>query len=77
MPRKPKAKLVDLLAIPAELLQQFGNSPITAEAINARALVERTPGGEMNSHLCYAAKPPTEVGRNRWRPTRQAPVRSR
>jgi len=30
---------VDLRAIPAELLEQFGNGPMTAEAINAATLV--------------------------------------
>ncbi|QTD89422.1 IS256 family transposase [Burkholderia anthina] len=66
MPRKPKAKPVDLPAIPAELLEQFGNAPMTAEAINAatlalkKALIERALGGEMSHHLGYppgAAKP--------------------
>jgi hypothetical protein len=47
MPRKPKAKPVDLPAIPAELLEQFGNGPMTADGINAatlalkKALIER------------------------------------
>jgi putative transposase len=67
MPRKPKAKPAELPAIPAELLEQFGNGPMTAEAINAatlalkKALIERALGGEMNHHLGYssgAAKPP-------------------
>lgn len=66
MPRKPKAKPVDLPAIPAELLEQFGNGPMTADAINAatlalkKALIERALGGEMSHHLGYppgAAKP--------------------
>ncbi|WP_269113038.1 hypothetical protein [Burkholderia territorii] len=36
MPRKPKAPLAELPAIPTELLQRFGNGPLTAaaEAIN-------------------------------------------
>lgn len=36
MPRKPKAPLAELPAIPAELLEQFGDGPMTvaAEAIN-------------------------------------------
>jgi hypothetical protein len=47
MPRKPKTKPADLPAIPAELLEQFGSGPMTAEAINAatlalkKALIER------------------------------------
>ncbi|NRO99666.1 IS256 family transposase, partial [Paraburkholderia sp. NMBU_R16] len=66
MPRKPKTPPVDLPAIPAELLEQFGNGPMTAESINAatmalkKALIERALGGEMNHHLGYssgAAKP--------------------
>uniref|UniRef100_A0A0H2XXI7 Transposase n=1 Tax=Burkholderia orbicola (strain AU 1054) TaxID=331271 RepID=A0A0H2XXI7_BURO1 len=66
MPRKPKAQPVELPAIPAELLEQFGNGPMTAEAINAatlalkKALIERALSGEMNHHLGYpagAAKP--------------------
>jgi putative transposase len=66
MPRKPKTPLAELPAIPAELLEQFGNGPMTAEAINAatlalkKALIERALGGEMNHHLGYppgAAKP--------------------
>jgi putative transposase len=38
MPRKPKAKPVDLPAISAEVLEQFGSGPMTAEAITAAAL---------------------------------------
>lgn len=68
MPRKPKAKPIDLPAIPAELLEQFGSGPMTAAAINAatlalkKALIERALGGEMSRHLGYppgAAKPGT------------------
>ena len=56
---------MDLPVVPAELLEQFGSGPMTAEAINAatlalkKALIERALGGEMN-HLGYpsgAAKP--------------------
>ncbi len=66
MPRKPKTPPIELPAIPAELLEQFGNGPMTSEAINAatlalkKALIERALGGEMNHHLGYApgaAKP--------------------
>ena len=66
MPRKPKAQPAALPAIPAGLLEQFGNGPMTAEAINAatlalkKALIERALGGEMSHHLGYppgAAKP--------------------
>lgn len=68
MPRTPKTKPAVLPAIPAELLEQFGSGPMTAEAINAatltlkKALIERALGGEMNHHLGYppgAAKPAT------------------
>jgi putative transposase len=65
MPRKPKAQPVELPAIPAELLEQFGNGPMTAEAINAatlalkKALIERALGGEMNHHLGYRQVPPS------------------
>lgn len=38
MLRKSKANPVDLPAIPAELLEQFGNGPMTAEASNAETL---------------------------------------
>jgi hypothetical protein len=38
MPRKPKTPPVELPAIPAELLEQFGSGPMTAEAINAATL---------------------------------------
>jgi len=66
MPGKTKTKLAELPAISAELLEQFGNGPMTADAINAatlalkKALIERAQGGEMNHHLGYlpgAAKP--------------------
>lgn len=66
MPRKPKSKPAELPSIPQELLEQFCNGPMTAEAIHAatlalkKALIERALGGEMNHHLGYlpgAAKP--------------------
>lgn len=59
MPRKPKARPVDIPAISAELLEQFGNGPMTADAINAatlafkNALIERALGGEMSPPLSY------------------------
>ncbi len=62
MPRKPKAKPAELPAISAELLEQFGNGPMTAEAINAttlalkKALIERALNGEMHHHLGYAPR---------------------
>lgn len=66
MPRKPKASPAVLPAISAELLEQFGNGPMTVEAINAasqafkKALIERALSAEMSHHLGYpsgAAKP--------------------
>ncbi|HHX0912370.1 TPA: IS256 family transposase [Pseudomonas aeruginosa] len=66
MPRKPRSQPAALPAIPSELLESFGNGPMTAEAINAaslafkKALIERALAGEMNHHLGYpvgAAKP--------------------
>jgi len=38
MPRKPNTPPVELPTIPAELLEQFGNGPMPAEAINAATL---------------------------------------
>jgi hypothetical protein len=52
MPRKLKARPAELPVIPAELLEQLGNGPMTAEAIDAatlalkKALIERVLGGE-------------------------------
>jgi putative transposase len=66
MPRKPKSSPAALPVISAELLEQFGNGPMTADAINAasqafkKALIERALGAEMSHHLGYpsgAAKP--------------------
>ncbi|CAK7021209.1 MAG: IS256 family transposase IS1090 [Kerstersia gyiorum] len=66
MPRKTKTPLPVLPVIPAELLEQFGNGPMTAQAINAatlalkKALIERALAGELKHHLGYspgAAKP--------------------
>ncbi|POR52816.1 hypothetical protein B0G62_104113 [Paraburkholderia eburnea] len=41
MPRKPKTPPVELPAIPAERLEQFGSGPMTAEAINTATLAVR------------------------------------
>ncbi|MFK0859865.1 IS256 family transposase [Pseudomonas aeruginosa] len=66
MSRKPRTQPAALPAIPSELLESFGNGPMTAEAINAaslafkKALIERALAGELNHHLGYpagAAKP--------------------
>ncbi len=69
MPCKPRAKPVDLPAIPAELLEQFGSSQMTAEAIKAatlalkKALIEWALGGEMNHHLGCPQVPRDRDGR--------------
>ena len=61
MSHKPKASPAALPVIPAELLEQFGNGPMTAESINAvslafkKALIERALNGELSHHLGYAA----------------------
>ncbi len=57
---KPKAAQV-LPTIPKELIDQFVNGPMSAEAVNAasmafkKALVERALGAELSHHLGYAA----------------------
>lgn len=58
--RKPKAAQV-LPTIPEELIDQFVNGPMSAEAVNAasmafkKALIERALGAELTHHLGYAA----------------------
>lgn len=58
--RKPKAAQV-LPTIPKELIDQFVNGPMSAEAVNAasmafkKALIERVLGAELTHHLGYAA----------------------
>ena len=63
---RPKKAAPALPAIPKELLDQFGQGAMTAEAINAasmafkKALIERALGAELSHHLGYpsgAAKP--------------------
>jgi len=57
--RKPKAAPV-LPTIPKELIDQFVNGPMSAEAVNAasmafkKALIERALGAELTHHLGYA-----------------------
>ncbi len=57
---KPKAAQV-LPTIPKELIDQFVNGPMSAEAVNAasmafkKALIERALGAELTHHLGYAA----------------------
>ncbi len=63
MTRKAKATAAyaNLPTIPKELLDQLGNGPMTADAINAaslafkKALIERALGGELNHHLGYSS----------------------
>jgi putative transposase len=58
--RKPKAAQV-LPTIPRELIDQFVNGPMSAEAVNAasmafkKALIECALGAELTHHLGYAA----------------------
>ena len=75
MPSKTRAKNAAVAAqsaalptIPKELLDQFVQGPMTAEAVNdasmafKKALIERALGGELSHHLGYApggAKPAT------------------
>ncbi len=66
MPTKKKRSAggPELPVIPAELLEQFGHGPMTAEAVNAatmafkKALIERALGGELSHHLGYAPGSP-------------------
>lgn len=61
MPRKPKAPLRELPAIPKELIDQFVKGPMTAEAVQdaamafKKALIERALGAELGHHLGYSA----------------------
>ena len=76
MPRKQKNQPIALPSISAELLAQFGNDPMTAEAINTattalkKALIQRALAAEMNHHLGYppgAPKPNSVTNqRNGW-----------
>ena len=76
MPRKQKNQSIALPSISAELLEQFGNDPMTAEAINTataalkKALIQRALVAEMNHHLGYppgAPKPNSVTNqRNGW-----------
>ena len=58
--RNPKAAQV-LPTIPKELIDQFVNGPMSAQAVNAasmafkKALIERALGAELTHHLGYAA----------------------
>jgi putative transposase len=70
--RKPKAAQA-LPTIPKELIDQFVNGPMSAEAVNAasmafkKALIERALGAELTHHLGYApgADKPTEAKNHR------------
>jgi putative transposase len=75
MPSKPqKAKAAQALpTIPKELIDQFVNGPMSAEAVNAasmafkKALIERALGAELTHHLGYApgADKPSEASNHR------------
>lgn len=51
---------VALPAIPKELIEQFVNGPMSAQAVNAasmafkKAFIERALGAELSHHLGYA-----------------------
>nr|WP_304523620.1 transposase [Cupriavidus sp. SW-Y-13] len=63
MPRKPKAPLRELPAIPKELIDQFVKGPMTAEAVQdaamafKKALIERALGAELGHHLAIQPVP--------------------
>ncbi|PQA78375.1 IS256 family transposase [Rhodoferax sp. TS-BS-61-7] len=75
MPSKTgKAKAAQALpTIPKELIDQFVNGPMSAEAVNAasmafkKALIERALGAELTHHLGYApgADKPSEASNHR------------
>ena len=62
-----------LPTIPKELIDQFVNGPMSAEAVNAasmafkKALIERALGAELTHHLGYApgADKPSEASNHR------------
>jgi putative transposase len=70
---RPKKAAPALPAIPKELLDQFGQGAMTAEAINAasmafkKALIERALGAELSHHLGYppGAPKPDETANQR------------
>lgn len=65
MPRKPKTLSVELPNILAELLESFGDDPMTTEAIHAasltfkKALIKRALNGELNHHVGYPVGAPS------------------
>jgi hypothetical protein len=67
-PRKPKDAA--LPAIPKELIDQFVQGPMTAEAVNAaslafkKALIKRALGAELTHHLGYPAGAKPEAAGN-------------
>lgn len=75
MPSKPQKAIAAqaLPTIPKELIDQFVNGPMSAEAVNAasmafkKALIERALGAELTHHLGYApgAEKPTEASNHR------------
>ena len=64
---------VDLPTIPKELIDQFVNGPMSAQAVNAasmafkKALIERALGAELSHHLGYApgTNKPSEASNHR------------
>jgi len=70
MPKASKPKAAALPAIPKELIDQFVQGPMTAEAVNAaslafkKALIERALGAELTHHLGYPAGAKPEAASN-------------
>ena len=70
MPKPRKPKEAGLPAIPKELIDQFVQGPMTAEAVNAaslafkKALIERALGAELTHHLGYPAGAKPEAASN-------------
>ena len=70
MPKPRKPKEAALPAIPKELIDQFVQGPMTAEAVNAaslafkKALIERALGAELTHHLGYPAGAKPEAAGN-------------
>jgi transposase-like protein len=70
MPKPRKSKEAGFPAIPKELIDQFVQGPMSAEAVNAaslafkKALIERALGAELTHHLGYPAGAKPEAAGN-------------
>lgn len=73
MSRKTKSSEANLPAIPNELLDYFGNGPMTAEAVEdasaafKKALIERALGAELSQHLGYSPGATRPAQASNWR----------